>query len=262
MLDLPCHVVPGIDDGPATLEDAIALCRAAAAAGTTALIATPHVSWDYPAVNAAVVHAGVAAVNAALGGQSIDVRVRAGAAFAISRVGDLSDAEVGVLRLGGGPYSLLECPHAGGAPSGVRESLRLFATRGHAIVLGHPERSKVFQSNPRMLESLVEGGALCCITARSLTGDFGLPSRAYAWDLLASGLVHAIASDAHDVAGRPPDLGPQLDQAGLSESEIDYVAREAPEAIIAGAPVPPPPHVAGPYAGRWPLRRRRVRPPL
>ena len=120
MIDLHCHVVPGLDDGPQTLEDSLALCRAASDAGTTMLIATPHVNWSYLDVNAAAVHTGVAAVNAAVHEASIGVHVRAGAEIALSRLADVSDAEIGVLRLGGGPYSLVECPHHGGAPIGIR----------------------------------------------------------------------------------------------------------------------------------------------
>jgi protein-tyrosine phosphatase len=260
VIDLHCHVIPGLDDGPATIEDSLDLCRVARGAGTTALVATPHVSWDFPAVDAAAVHAGVAAVNAALREASIDLNVYAGAEIALSRLGDISDAEIAVLRLGGGPYSLIECPHQGGAPAAIEETLRRFTRSGHAILLAHPERCPVFQSNPRLLPALVETGMLCCITARSLTGEFGARVRAYAWEVIASGHVHAIASDAHDAIGRPPDLSSVLARAGLSDSQIEHFAFSAPEAIIKGAPVPSPPQVVRPPSKRWALRLQRPRP--
>jgi protein-tyrosine phosphatase len=259
VIDLHCHVIPGLDDGPATIADSLALCRAALGAGTRTIIATPHVNWDYPAVDAATVHAGVAAVNAALHEASIELGVVAGAEIALSRAGDLSDAEIALLRLGGGPYSLIECPHHGGAPTAIDEMLRRFAGSGHAIVLAHPERCPVFQSNPRLLSALTEIGMVCCITARSLTGDFGSRARAYAWELMAGGQVHAIASDAHDAAGRPPDLASVLGRAGLNDSQIEYFASSSPQAIIDGAPVPRPPHVAEPQSRRWSLRRGPTR---
>lgn len=261
MIDLHCHVIPDLDDGPATIQDSLALCRAARAAGTNTIVATPHVNWDYPAVDATSIGAGVAGVNAALREASIELEVEAGAEIALSRSAEMSDAEIALLRLGDGPYSLIECPHQGGAPTAVEEMLRRFAASGRSIVLAHPERCLVFQSNPRLLPSLTGFGMLSCITARSLTGDFGSRAREYAWALLAAGQVHAIASDAHDALGRPPDLASALDRAGLSDAQIEYFARSSPEAIVTGAPVPKPPRVAERPAPRFSLRRpiRRTR---
>jgi protein-tyrosine phosphatase len=256
LIDLHCHVIPGLDDGPATLGESLALCRAALGAGTSTIIATPHVNWTYPAVDAATVRDRVAAVNAALRDASIELGVEIGAEIALSRVGDMSDAEIALLRLGGGPYSLIECPHAGGAAAAIEAMLTRLAASGHSIVLAHPERCPVFQSNPRLLPALIGAGMLSCITARSLTGDFGSRAHTYAWQLLSSGHVHAIASDAHDAIGRPPDLAPALARAGLNDSQIEYFASSSPQAIIDGAPVPRPPQVNQPRPRRWPLRRR------
>jgi protein-tyrosine phosphatase len=256
VIDLHCHVIPGLDDGPATIDESLALCRGALSAGTTTIIATPHVNWDYPAVDSAAVRAGVDGVNAALREASIEVDVDAGAEIAVSRIGEMSDDEIAPLRLGDGPYSLIECPHHGGAPAAIEEVLRRFAGSGHSIMLAHPERCPVFQSSPRLLPALTEAGMLCCITARSLTGDFGSRARAFGWSLLAAGQVHAIASDAHDAAVRPPDLAPALARAGLNDSQIEYFAFSSPGAIITGAPVPRPPQVTQPRTRRWPLSRR------
>jgi protein-tyrosine phosphatase len=110
VIDLHCHVLPGIDDGPDTLDDSLALCRAAAAAGTRTVVATPHVSWDWPNVTSRVVADGVARVNEALEAEGVDLEVRPGAEVAMTRAGDLEDSELVALRLGGGPYLLVECP--------------------------------------------------------------------------------------------------------------------------------------------------------
>lgn len=261
MIDLHCHVIPDLDDGPGTIEDSLALCRAARAAGTSTIIATPHVNWTYPAVDAVSIDAGVDAISAALRKASIELDVEAGAEIALSRIGDMSEAEISLLRLGKGPYSLIECPHQGGAPTAVEQVLRQLAGSGHSIVLAHPERCPVFQANPRLLPALTAIGMLSCITARSLTGDFGSRARTYAWELLAAGQVHAIASDAHDAHRRPPDLAPALDRAGLNDAQIEYFAFSSPEAIINGAPAPRPPRVAERHAPRFSLRRqlRRAR---
>ena len=258
MIDLHCHVIPGIDDGPETIEDSLALCEAARAAGTDTIVATSHVNWDYPTIDAVVIHTGLARLNAAVGEAAIGLRLRPGAEMGLSRVADLSDAEVGVLRLGGGPYALVECPHQGGTVIGIEDSLRAFAKRGHLILLAHPERSPTFRKHPRMLGGLLADGMLSCITARSLTGDYGRSVQAYAWQLLEQGLVHAIASDAHDLVRRPPDLGPALDSAGLDGGQIEYFTGEAPSAILAGEPVPEPPRMLGQISRRRPPKHRRT----
>jgi protein-tyrosine phosphatase len=256
VIDLHCHVIPGIDDGPATIEDSLALCDAARAAGTETIIATPHLNWDYPAVDAVVIHTALARLNSVLREASVDMRLRPGAEMGLSRLPDLSDAEIGVLRLGGGPYVLVECPHQAAAELGIMDAIRVFAKRGHRILLGHPERSPTFRKHPRMLADLTADGMLSCVTARALTGDYGVPVRAYAWEILEAGLVHALASDAHDVSRRPPDLRPSLERAGLEPGQIDYFIGEAPTAIIAGDPVPAPPQISGPVPRRRSPRRR------
>jgi protein-tyrosine phosphatase len=242
VIDLHCHVLPGVDDGPASTEDSVALCRAAAAAGTRTIVATPHVNWEYPGNGARTMHAGVAMLNRVLAEASIEITVRPGAELGLTRAGDLSDGELGVLGVGAGSHLLVECPY--GSPRlGIETALMAISRRGKQILLGHPERSLAFQRDPELLEQLVLDGMLACITARSLTGRWGRDAKACAWGFLEAGLVHVIASDAHDAERRPPDLGPELARAGLDEREISYFTQTAPQAIITGEPVPAPPAV-------------------
>jgi protein-tyrosine phosphatase len=255
VIDLHCHVLPALDDGPGTLEESIAMCRAAHREGTRTLVATPHVSSEYPAVTAAAMQNEVLAVNRALSSAGIDLIVRTGAEVALSRVGELSDPELGLLALGGGPYVLLELPWTSAA-SGAISALRAFAHRGYRIVLAHPERSPMLRRDDDLVPELVESGVLCCLDASSLTPRADRQARSMAWDLLAGRLVHVIASDCHDAVRRPPALGSVLDQAGLSAAQIEYFAAEAPEAILNGASPPPPPAVEA-RRRRWLPRRRR-----
>jgi protein-tyrosine phosphatase len=254
LIDLHCHVLPGIDDGPPTIEASVELCRAACADGTRTMIATPHLNWDYPDVNAAVIHAGVLAVNRALRAVEIDLTVRPGAEVALSRAAEVSDRELHVLRLGGGPYLLVECPWSTGA-AGVMNALRMLVDRGYGIVLAHPERSPVLQ-RPAVLHELVDAGMLCCVSARSLTERGDRRARSAAWELLTGRLAHVIASDSHDTVRRPPQLRSTLERAGLGATQIEYFTREAPAAIIAGAHLAPPPPVDAPRGRMRPGRGR------
>jgi protein-tyrosine phosphatase len=235
MVDLHCHVLPGVDDGPSTTEVSLELCRAARAAGTTTIVATPHVNWDYPQVGAALVHSAVVALNVALGVEQIEVQIRPGAEVALARAGELPDHELDALRLGSGPFLLVEGPSSA---VGFGHALSLLASRGYGIVLAHPERSRVLRRRPELLERLLGAGMLCCVTAASLNGHNGRDARTFAWDLLAQGRTHVIASDAHHPVARPPDLAGELERAGLTADEIDHFARLMPQAIVDGSALP------------------------
>ena len=252
MIDLHTHVLPGLDDGPGTLEESLELCRAAREEGTRTLVATPHVNGEYPNVTAAVVQEQVALLNRALRAENIDLTIRTGAEVALSRVGEMSDVELDLLTLGGGRYVLLELPWTS-ALSGAVAALRAFAGRGYEIVLAHPERSPIAQRDVGLVRQLVESGVVCCLDAASLTPRADRRTQTAAWELLTEGLVHAIASDSHDAVRRPPKLVSVLHEAGLTAAQIDYFASAAPQAILNGQAVAPPPEVKD----RRPRRRFR-----
>jgi protein-tyrosine phosphatase len=113
------------------------------------------------------------------------------------------------------------------------------------VLLAHPERCPGFQHDPGALRRLVERGVLCSITSSTLTGAFGrLPCR-FAFALLSDGLVHNIASDAHDAERRPPDLRPGLAATAARLDGFDaraaWLTQAVPAAILSGAPLPDPP---------------------
>jgi protein-tyrosine phosphatase len=243
VIDLHCHVVPGIDDGPATLEGSMDLAEAAEAAGITTLVATPHVSWRY-LNDAATMREGVRAVRSAIRSEGIGVDVRPGAEIAISRIGELSDDELRGLRLGNGPWLMIECPlaQAGGDPEPILDAVH---RRGHWIVLAHPERSPLFRRDPARLRALVSRGLLCSITAGSLVGTFGREARDFALALAREGLVHNVTSDAHDAVHRPPILREDIVAAAPEAPELlarlEWLTQEIPHAILEGEVLPPAP---------------------
>ncbi len=254
MIDLHCHLLPGIDDGPATMADAIALARAAVEAGTTTIVATPHIDHRF-GLTSADVSAGIAALEQALDEAAISVKIRAGGEIALTRVPDLAPHELAALGLGGGPYALIESPHtlAAGDFELVLFELR---RRGQAIVLAHPERCPSFQREPERLARLVDAGVLCSITAGSLAGQFGDRVRRFTIELLRAGLVHDIASDAHDATRRSPAIAVDIARAdrqlpGLA-AQAHWLTHDAPAAILAGEPLPPRPPLSSPR------RRRRL----
>lgn len=236
MIDLHCHILPGLDDGPATMDDSLALAAAAASGGTSTVVATPHISWDWPDNDAATIAAGVRALNEALYHAEIPLDVLAGGEIALSRAADLEFAELEALRLGGGPWLLVECPLTVVAP-GFQQGVSRLQSQGHRVLLAHPERCPAIQRDPQLLAELVRGGARTSVTACAFTGSFGRTVRRFAFELLRQGLVHDVASDAHDAVRRPPALEALLEAAGLAE-HATRLAREAPEAILRGTALP------------------------
>lgn len=243
MIDLHCHVLPGIDDGPATLEESLELARVAQQAGLTTLVATPHVSWRYVNGPETIRH-GVEAVRTALRSERIDVEVRPGAEIAVSRLGDLSDHDLCDLRLGDGPWLMIEAPLTSSVGD-LETILDAIHRRGHWIVLAHPERSPVFLREPRRLGTLVSRGVLCSITASSLVGVFGSTVRRFALALMREGLVHNVTSDAHDAQRRPPVVRSDVLAATAGSPElsarIEWMTEEVPRAILEGDVLPKPP---------------------
>jgi protein-tyrosine phosphatase len=254
VIDLHCHVLPGIDDGPKTIEESLALGRAAVAAGARTIVATPHVSRTYR--NDAATIAGLTeTVGRRFAGEGLPLDLRRGAEIAMTIAGDLAPEELAELTLGGGPWLLIECPFTPLA-SGLDLLLLGLQSRGHRIVLAHPERSPVFQRDPKLLGAYVRSGMLVSITAGSLVGRFGGEVRRFALRLAAEELIHNVVSDAHDLGGRPPGVHAELRQAGLS-SLAGWLTEAVPAAILAGEEIPPRPAVAAaPRAARESWWRR------
>jgi protein-tyrosine phosphatase len=241
MIDLHCHVLAGIDDGPATIEDSVALARCALDRGIETIVATPHVSWHYEN-DAETISGLVRQATVALGAAAVDVSVVAGAEIAFTRAVDLGEDELAKLTLGSGRWLLLECPFSSSV-AGL-DSLALdLQDEGFGVVLAHPERCPALAGDPKVLESLVRAGVLTSITAGSLVGRFGGTVRRFAHELMEAELVHNVASDAHDLERRQPGIAAVLEQAGFG-ALAGWLAQDVPAAILSGAEtIPPRPRV-------------------
>lgn len=255
MIDLHCHVLWGIDDGPRTLADTMALAQTAVAAGTTQIVATPHVSWDHPENSSASIARRVREANHALAAARLPLTVLPGAEVALTRVPELPEEELAALTLGGGPWLLVEPPFSP-VLTGIEGVLDHLLMTGHRLVIAHPERCPAFLRDRSRLEHYVGQGCLTSFTAGSVAGVFGPQVQEFTLDCLREGLVHGIASDAHSAGGkRSPGIGTQLEHAGFGPL-TDHLTRAMPEAIIGGGPLPDPPHFDPPRPRRRGLFRR------
>lgn len=236
--DIHCHIVPGIDDGARDEPQSLAMAEAASADGSRTLIATPHQLGTNSHVTAAAIRAGVANLNRALAAADIDVTVLPGADVriepelpALLKSGDV------VTLADRGRHVLLELPHDVYIP--LEPLLAALKKQGLTGILSHPERNKGIIGRPSLVAEVVRAGGLIQITAGSLLGAFGGSARKVAELCVRQGLVHFIASDAHDTSRRPFGLGPaHAAVAELADERLaDEVSIENPARVAAGLAV-------------------------
>jgi protein-tyrosine phosphatase len=206
VIDLHSHILPGLDDGAAKMEDALAIAQAAVADGISLVAATPHVREDYPTTPEQMERQ-VELVRRQLRESGLALELLPGGEIALDRLPELGDDELRRFGLAGNPkYVLLETPYLGW-PLALEETLFQLELRGFRVVLAHPERNGDVQASPELLAPLVERGLLVQLTAASLDGRLGEGPRKTSLRLLELGLVHLLASDAH---------APTLRQIGMS----------------------------------------------
>ncbi len=254
MVDLHSHVLPGVDDGPANTDFSVALAQAAVAAGTEVLAATPHIRADHP-FDPLEIPARVEELNSALRARFIPLEVVAGAELALPKARELDDHALRDLCLGQSRHLLVESPY-GDMDEQLEMTLFDLQARGFTPLLAHPERSEAFHGRAERLSALIGHGVLSSVTAGSMAGRFGEPVRRFTLSLFALGLVHDVASDAHNHLERPPGLrvgfeAAEADMPGIGEQARWYTA-DVPRAILQDRPLPPRP---GPIKAR---RRRRT----
>ncbi len=236
MIDLHSHVLPGVDDGPPTLDGSLDLLRAAAEDGIAQIAATPHVREDWR-TTPYLMEQRVAEVNFAARAEGIGVEVLPGGELDLAYLQRLDDDELRRFGLGGNPsLLLLEFPYVGW-PMVLRDVLFRLELRGFDAVLAHPERNADVQAAPERLADIVAAGALVQLTAASLDGRIGRRAAACAHALLDAGLAHLIASDAHAPSIRAVGMtaaAEAVGDAGLAR----WLTEDVPRALVSGEPLP------------------------
>jgi protein-tyrosine phosphatase len=259
VIDLHSHLLPGIDDGPPDAAGSVAMARAAVQAGITAIAATPHIDHAHDVVVGELAERRLR-LQAVLAAEGVELEVLQGGEITGARMMELGAEDLSVLTLGGGRHLLLECPFT---PVGSMFEHIVFRAQslGFDVLLGHPERSPEFAQRPARLASLIDRRVLVQVTAGSLAGHFGRTVQRATIEMLAEGLVHVIASDAHEALRRRPDLLEGLEALerlvpGVAD-HAEYWTEVVPAAIVDGGDVEPPPRLK-PSKGRM-LTKRLLR---
>jgi len=235
MIDTHLHILPNVDDGPETIEEALALAKALVQEDVHNAIATPHYNDLYPRRSALEVKERVNALQLVLDRQGIPLRLCSGHE-ALIKPGLIEDIQTGKLAtLNESRYLLLELWNNTWIPETERVIFELRAF-GITPVLAHPERYRVFQKEPERIASLQ--GVLIQITASSLIGVHGRTALCTAETLLKRGLEHCIASDAHGLHKRPPTIMQSLHKAVqlIGQVRMQQVIEDWPTAIISDSP--------------------------
>lgn len=229
MIDLHCHILPGLDDGAKSMDESIAMARIAAEDGVHTIVATPHIREHVYPVDFLL--AMVAELNRQLTGHDIAVTIIPGGdVFAM-----LPLEQIDKYRIGGTPYVLVEFPYSH-IPASAGEILFQLVLRGLRPIITHPERNPSVLRDPQVLLDLLGEDILVQITADSLVGRFGREEQSCALHLLRQKAVHIIASDAHSVVGRVPKLsqGVQVAAKVVGREAALRLVRDNPGAVLAG----------------------------
>ena len=210
-VDVHCHILAGIDDGPADWAESLAMARLAVADGISTVVATPHQLGNYGENDGDRIRASCRQLQGLLRQRGVPLRVVPGADVRIEpdMVGKIRSGDVLTLA-DHRRHVLLELPHEVYFP--LDRLLRSLHAAGLVGILSHPERNRGILARPQVVEPLVDAGCLLQVTAGSLVGTFGPQIKGFAEWLVVERLVHFIATDAHGATSRRPLLKRAFDR--------------------------------------------------
>lgn len=233
MIDLHCHILPGIDDGAADLSTASAMARAMVADGVTVVACTPHILPGLYHNTGPLIRAAIARLQRTLDFAGIELRLVGGADVHIA-----PDVVAGLragrlLSLAESRYVLIEPPHHV-APPRMESLFSGMLDAGYVPVLTHPERLQWIKSHYELIGNLAALGVWMQITSGSLSGEFGTQAKYWAEKLLDDGLVHILATDSHDMGRRSPNLSRGRDLAAerVGEERAVHLVLTRPRGVI------------------------------
>lgn len=211
MIDIHCHILPGIDDGAKTMEDSVDMAKAALEEGIHTIIATPHhKNGKYTNIKSDILPL-VDRVNTRLKEEGVDVTILPGQEVRIfgEVIEDFKRGDILLLN-GDSQYLFIEFP-SNHVPRYTERLLYDIQLAGLTPVIVHPERNSELIERPEKLYELVKNGACTQVTASSLTGYFGKKIQKFSQQIIEANLTHFIASDAHNTHNRNFKMNEAMD---------------------------------------------------
>jgi protein-tyrosine phosphatase len=236
MVDVHCHILPGLDDGPDSIEESLAMAEAAISDGITHVVATPHCNSEYP-----FDYAYVQRLRDRLQSEVGDrLKLATGCDFHLNPENlNALRADASQFCINQRDYLLVEFNEISIPPS-MDETLHNLQLQGLRPVITHPERNAILRRQPERLTKWVRLGCVIQVTAGSITGTFGPRAQEDSMCWIAKGIVHIVASDAHNTKRRPLRLQPAYravsEQFGATKSQALFV--DNPLAVFEGRDLP------------------------
>jgi protein-tyrosine phosphatase len=232
MIDIHCHILPGVDDGAADLAEAVKMAEIAFADGIAGIVATSHIKE--PLMDRQSLSACHEILTKCLKKKLIPVDIFLGGEVSMF----IDSSVINLYTINGTKYILIEFP-SGHLPKNTGEILFNLIVNGFRPIIVHPERNASILKKPDILFDLLNMQVLVQITAGSITGMFGPDTKACARFLLQKGVVSFIASDAHSAGYRRPVLSKGVQAAGriIGREEALKLVTANPKAVLAGESV-------------------------
>lgn len=246
MIDIHHHLLFGVDDGPKTLDRSVAQAEAAAANGITHIVCTPHAN-DVYAFNPETNQERLAAIRERVGDK---LKLGLGCDFHLS-FDNIQEAlqHTHKFTINQGSYLLVEFAEFM-IPQNIGDTFYEFTVRGVRPIITHPERNPLLQKEQERMAEWMRTGCLVQITASSLNGRFGRRAQAMAWEMIEKKWVHFIATDAHNLERRPPNLSAAHEAVAkrFGQETADRLCIENPLAAFEDRKLAPQPEPEGVYA--------------
>jgi len=252
MVDIHSHILPEVDDGSHSLDESLEMCRASADDGVGVMVATPHAhDGMHKTHDPAFLRQKVDELNRQLGGRP-KIVLGCELRFTHEIVKQICETQTAP-TIAGGPYVLVEFPHAV-VPAGSERPLFELMRNQITPIIAHPERNVMLMSEPQRFYDLVSMGVLGQIDTGSIRGQFGKKAQHAARVMLENGLIHFIASDCHNTRNRLAGLSAAVTAAAeiVGEEYSKAIAHDNPAAVVEGKPIPTRPTATPPQRKkRW-----------
>lgn len=236
MVDLHAHLLPGLDDGPQTITQTLALLKQAQEDGTTTIFAAAHVNDGKFQVDSARYLAALHHIQEMLGDRTVQIEPASEMLLSPQLAEEFAAGRY--LGMGRTGYACVELPMRS-FPSYTFNVLFNLTLEGTRVLLIHPERNEALQKNLSLAQKLREMEIVGVAAVDSLLGRSGSEARQAAWDLIELGLIQTVASNAHDAARRPARISPVMpllaQRFGDHAAELMRVA--IPRSIAHGFPI-------------------------
>lgn len=237
MIDVHCHILPEVDDGPQSWDIAVEMCQIAVRDGITHIVATPHANNQFAYHREQ--HAQTLQELRALAPDSLQFSLGCDFHFSYDNIED-AIAHPDRYAIGDTGYLLIELSNYSIPPAMAENMFRLTSATGLKLILTHPERNPILQAHPETVLEWIKAGCIVQVTASSLTGLWGKPaSKAARW-LMQRDAVHVLATDAHNSQRRPPIMSEAVKVVTdwTNADVAKALVEDNPRAIVTGQKLP------------------------